>query len=66
MNKLILALEVYKERKNLVYYLRPHFTNPKGLLNIITESNTYISSSYIIDYFKPGFAKLYFNIDFYI
>jgi len=66
VNRPTLVLEAYRERKNPIYYLRPYFTNPKGLLNIIAESNAYILGSRAIDYFVPGSAKLYSNFDFYI
>lgn len=66
VNRLILILEAYKERKNFIYYLRPHFTNFKGLLDAIAKSNAYILGSRAADYFVPGFAELYFNFNFYI
>ena len=58
-------LEVYRERKNSVCYLRPHFTNPKGLLNAMAKSNVYILGFCTIDYFVPGPAEPYSNFDFY-
>ena len=66
VNKLILVLEAYRERKNPIYYLRPHFTNPKGLFNVIAESNIYILGSRAIDYFVPSSAKPYSNFNFYV
>ena len=66
VNKLILALEAYRERKNFVYYLRPHFINPKGLLNTIAKVNTYILGSRAINYFMLSSAKLYSNFNIYI
>jgi len=66
VNRLTLALEVYRERINPMRYLGPYFTNPRGLLDAIAKSNAYILGSRAIDYFKPGSAKLYFNINFYI
>jgi len=66
VNKLILVLEAYRERKNSIRYLRPHFTNPKGLLNIIAEVNIYILGSRAADYFVPSSTKLYFNFNIYI
>ena len=66
VNRPTLALEAYKERKNPIRYLRPHFTNPKGLLNVMAKSNTYILGSRAADYFVPGSAKPYSNFDFYI
>ena len=66
VNRLTLALEVYKERKNPIYYLRPYFTNPKSLLDAMAESNVYILGFCTADYFMPGSTELYFNFDFYI
>ena len=66
MNRPTLALEAYKERKNPIRYLRPHFTNPKGLLNIIAESNAYILGSRATDYFMPGSTKPHSDFDFYV
>ena len=66
VNRPTLALEAYKERKNPMRYLRPHFTNPKGLLDAIAESNAYISGSRAADYFVPGSAEPHSNFDFYI
>ena len=66
MNKLIFALEVYKEKKNLMRYLRPHFTNLKSLLNIMAKVNVYILGSRVIDYFIPSSAKLHFDFNIYL
>ena len=32
----------------------------------MAKSNAYILGSRATDYFKPGSAKLHFNIDFYV
>ena len=66
VNRPTLVLEAYKERKNPIRYLRPYFTNPKGLLNAMAESNAYILGSRAADYFVPSSAKLYSNFNFYI
>jgi len=66
VNRLILILEAYRERKNPIYYLRPHFTNPKSLLDIMAKSNIYISGSRAVDYFVPNSTKLHSNFNFYI
>ena len=66
VNQPTLALKAYKERKNPMCYLRPHFTNPKDLLNTMAKSNTYISGSCTADYFMSGSAKPYFDFDFYV
>jgi len=58
--------KAYRERKNPIRYLRPHFTNPKGLFNIMAEVNIYILSSRAADYFVPGSAELYFNFNIYV
>ena len=61
-----LTLKAYRERKNPVCYLRPHFTNPEGLLDAMAKSNVYILGSCAADYFVPGSAELYFDFDFYV
>ena len=66
INRLTLVLEAYRERKNPVHYLRPHFINPKGLLDAIAKSNIYILGSHATDYFIPSSAKPYSNFNFYI
>ena len=66
VNRPTLALEAYKERKNPVRYLRPHFTNPKGLLDAMAESNAYISGSRAADYFVPGSAEPHSDFDIYV
>ena len=66
VNRLILMLEAYKERKNPVRYLRPHFINSKGLLNTMAKSNACILGSRAADYFMPGSAKPHFNFNFYV
>ena len=66
VNRLILILEGYREKTNPIRYLGPHFTNPKGLLNTIAESNAYILGSRAADYFKPSSAKPHSNINFYV
>jgi len=47
-------------------YLRPHFINPKGFLNIMAKSNVYILGSRATDYFEPSSAEPHFDFDFYI
>jgi len=66
VNKLILVLEAYRERKNPMRYLRPHFINPKSLLNIMAKVNVYILGSRVVDYFVPSSAKPHFNFNIYI
>jgi len=66
VNKLILILEAYRERKNPIRYLRPHFINSKGLLDIMAKINIYILGSCTVDYFVPSSAKLYSNFNIYI
>ena len=66
VNRPTLALEAYRERTNPIHYLGPYFTNPKGLLNAMAESNAYILGSCAVDYFEPSSAKPYSNINFYV
>jgi len=66
VNKLILALEAYRERKNPVRYLRLYFINPKSLFNTMAEVNIYILGSYTTDYFIPSSAEPHSNFNIYI
>jgi len=66
VNRLTLILEVYKERKNSMRYLRPYFINPKGFLDVMAKSNAYILGSCAADYFVPSSAELHSDFNFYI
>ena len=66
VNRPTLTLEAYRERKNSVHYLKPHFTNPKDLLDAMAKSNVYISGSCAADYFMPGSAEPHSDFNFYV
>ncbi|USW50923.1 hypothetical protein Slin15195_G042420 [Septoria linicola] len=55
-----------QDEPDVLEYLRPFFSDPKALMNGMAASNTIISGSRALEFFRPGSCTVDSDWDFYI